>query len=171
MTETLDLSRAIVNTQVRVDLSGSRRKFCCFVHTREARSTPRTNATRILRQHAIGSSSRGYRGNRSFIRTRRLLGDTGGSLKTAQAVLGHSDLQATLNTYTQAIPDSQRTAAERVAGFCSQMFATPLGANSGRTHKLMKLQLLRGKSGEPGRTRTCNPLIKSPPTNDAAKRR
>jgi integrase len=45
-----------------------------------------------------------------------LLGDTGGSLKTAQALLGHSDLETTLNTYTHAIPDSQRTAVERVAG-------------------------------------------------------
>jgi hypothetical protein len=27
--------------------------------------------------------------------------------------------------------------------------------------KLMSVNLLRGKSGEPGRTRTCNPLIKS----------
>jgi integrase len=45
-----------------------------------------------------------------------LLGDTGGSLKTAQALLGHSDLETTLNTYTHAVPDSQRTAVERVAG-------------------------------------------------------
>ena len=45
-----------------------------------------------------------------------LLGDTGGSLKTAQALLGHSDLETTLNLYTHAIPDSQRTAVERVAG-------------------------------------------------------
>lgn len=45
-----------------------------------------------------------------------LLGDTGGSLKTAQALLGHSDLETTLNTYTHAVPDSQRIAVERVAG-------------------------------------------------------
>lgn len=45
-----------------------------------------------------------------------LLGDTGGSLKTAQALLGHSDLETTLNTYTHAVPDSQRSAVERVAG-------------------------------------------------------
>ena len=45
-----------------------------------------------------------------------LLGDVGGSLKTAQALLGHSDLETTLNTYTHAIPASQRTAVERVAG-------------------------------------------------------
>ena len=37
-----------------------------------------------------------------------LLGDVGGSRKTAQALLGPSDLETTFNTYTHAIPDSQR---------------------------------------------------------------
>jgi site-specific recombinase XerD len=45
-----------------------------------------------------------------------LLGEVGESLKTAQAILGHSDLETTLNTYMQGIPDSQRRAVERVAG-------------------------------------------------------
>ena len=45
-----------------------------------------------------------------------LLGDVGGSPKTAQSLLGHSDLETTFNTYTHAIPDSQRNAVERVAG-------------------------------------------------------
>ncbi len=45
-----------------------------------------------------------------------LLGDVGGSLKTAQALLGHSGLETTLNIYTHAIPDSQREAVERVSG-------------------------------------------------------
>jgi len=45
-----------------------------------------------------------------------LLGDVGGSPKTAQSLLGHSDLETTFNTYTHAIPDSQRSAVERVAG-------------------------------------------------------
>ena len=44
-----------------------------------------------------------------------LLHDTGQSLKTAQALLGHSDLETTLGVYTHAIPDSQRKAVERVA--------------------------------------------------------
>jgi integrase len=44
-----------------------------------------------------------------------LLGEVGESLKTAQAILGHSDLETTLNTYMHAIPDSQRRAVERVA--------------------------------------------------------
>ena len=33
----------------------------------------------------------------------------------------------------------------------------------------MSVNLLGGKSGEPGRTRTCNPLIKSSLTDDVAK--
>ncbi|MCI0724359.1 MAG: site-specific integrase [Acidobacteria bacterium] len=44
-----------------------------------------------------------------------LLGEVGESLKTAQAILGHSDLETTLNIYTHAIPDSQRRAVEKVA--------------------------------------------------------
>ena len=45
-----------------------------------------------------------------------LLGEVGESIKTAQAILGHSDIETTLNTYMHAIPDSQRRAVERVAG-------------------------------------------------------
>jgi integrase len=44
-----------------------------------------------------------------------LLSETGQSLKTAQAILGHSDLETTLNVYTHAIPESQRRAIEKVA--------------------------------------------------------
>ena len=54
-----------------------------------------------------------------------LLSEAGESLKTAQAILGHSDLETTLNVYTHAIPESQRRAVERVAGDfvpkCSQV--------------------------------------------------
>jgi integrase len=45
-----------------------------------------------------------------------LLHETGESLKTAQSLLGHSDLETTLAVYTHVIPDSQRRAVERVAG-------------------------------------------------------
>ena len=45
-----------------------------------------------------------------------LLSDTGESLKTAQDLLGHSDLETTLTVYTHPIPDSQKRAVERVAG-------------------------------------------------------
>jgi integrase len=44
-----------------------------------------------------------------------LLGEVGESLKTAQAILGHSDLETTLNTYMHAIPEAQRRAVEKVA--------------------------------------------------------
>jgi integrase len=39
-----------------------------------------------------------------------LPGEVGESLRTAQALLGHSDLETTLNVYTHAIPESQRRA-------------------------------------------------------------
>jgi integrase len=45
-----------------------------------------------------------------------LLHANGESLKTAQALLGHSDLETTLNVYTHTVSDSQRDAVERVAG-------------------------------------------------------
>ncbi len=45
-----------------------------------------------------------------------LLAEVGGSIKTAQTILGHSDLETTLNIYMHALPDSQRRAVERVAG-------------------------------------------------------
>jgi integrase len=44
-----------------------------------------------------------------------LLGEVSESLKTAQALLGHSDLETTLNVYTHAIPESQRRAVDKVA--------------------------------------------------------
>jgi integrase len=44
------------------------------------------------------------------------LAESGESLKTAQALLGHSDLETTLNTYMHVIPDSQRRAVDRVSG-------------------------------------------------------
>ena len=44
-----------------------------------------------------------------------LLGEVGESIRTAQALLGHSDLETTLNVYTHAIPESQRRAVDKVA--------------------------------------------------------
>jgi len=43
------------------------------------------------------------------------LGEVGGSLRTAQALLGHSDIETTLNVYTHAIPEAQRRAVDKVA--------------------------------------------------------
>jgi len=45
-----------------------------------------------------------------------LLSETGESLRTAQAILGHSDIETTLNVYTHAIPESQRRAVDKIAG-------------------------------------------------------
>ena len=44
-----------------------------------------------------------------------LLSEAVESIKTAQAVLGHSDLKTTLNIYTHAVSESERRAVERVA--------------------------------------------------------
>jgi integrase len=56
-----------------------------------------------------------------------LLHDADASLKTAQALLGHSDLETTLGVYTHAVPDSQKRAVERVAGFWTWLDPTPNG--------------------------------------------
>jgi len=57
-----------------------------------------------------------------------LLAEVGESIKTAQSLLGHSDLGTTLNTYAHAIPDSQRRAVERVARV---LFSDVLKLNDG----------------------------------------
>jgi integrase len=36
-------------------------------------------------------------------------------MRTAHSLLGHSDLETTLNVYTHAIPDAQRRAVDKVA--------------------------------------------------------
>ena len=41
-----------------------------------------------------------------------MLSEVGGSLKTAQALLDHTHLETTLNTYMHAVPDSQRLAVD-----------------------------------------------------------
>ena len=43
------------------------------------------------------------------------LAESGESLRTAQAILGHSDLETTLNVYTHAIPEAQKRAVDKVA--------------------------------------------------------
>ena len=74
-----------------------------------------------------------------------LLHANGESLKTAQALLGHSDLETTLNTYTHTVSDSQRKAVERVAGVLfSDVLSSEAGSDSARTAKLMEENLFRG---------------------------
>ena len=62
------------------------------------------------------------------------LAESGESLKTAQALLGHSDLETTLNTYMHVIPDSQRRAVDRVADalFSDVLKLEPDANESGR---------------------------------------
>ncbi len=43
-----------------------------------------------------------------------LMHELGESIKTAQALLGHSSLQTTLEVYTHAVPETQRAAVERL---------------------------------------------------------
>jgi integrase len=67
-----------------------------------------------------------------------LLHANGESLMTAQALLGHSDLETTLNVYTHTVSDSQRDAVERVAGVLfSDVLSSAAAAASARTVKLM----------------------------------
>jgi integrase len=62
-----------------------------------------------------------------------LLAEVGESIKTAQSLLGHSDLGTTLNTYAHAIPDSQRRAVERVEGVLfSDVLKSDDGAKTGQ---------------------------------------
>ena len=55
------------------------------------------------------------KGRNAFRRTEKGYGGHGQCLVTAQSLLGHSDLETTLNVYTHALPASQRRAVERVS--------------------------------------------------------
>jgi integrase len=81
------------------------------------------------------------------------LAESGESLKTAQALLGHSDLETTLNTYMHVIPDSQRRAVDRVAGvlFSDVLKLDPDSNEPGGINYRGYCQLRR-ISGEPRRT-------------------
>jgi integrase len=62
-----------------------------------------------------------------------LLGEVGESLRTAQAILGHSDLKTTLNVYTHAIPESQKRAVGKVAGLLFPLaFPSPAATEIGK---------------------------------------
>jgi integrase len=62
-----------------------------------------------------------------------LLHANGETLKTAQALLGHSDLETTLTVYTHTVSDSQRNAVERVAGILFNGDLDSVGLNSAST--------------------------------------
>ena len=62
-----------------------------------------------------------------------LLGEVGESLRTAQAILGHSDLKTTLNVYTHAIPESQKRAVGKVADLVFPlMFPSSVATENGQ---------------------------------------
>jgi integrase len=83
-----------------------------------------------------------FRGRDSRHTHATLLTEVGESIKTAQALLGHSDLGTTLNTYGHVIPDSQRRAVERVAEVLfSNVLETEENAQSGKTNCLQKQDL------------------------------
>ena len=80
-----------------------------------------------------------------------LLHANGETLKTAQALLGHSDLETTLNVYIHTVSDSQkercRASGENPVerGFGLSWTQLCCGGNAGRTAKLMRNRMLRRK--------------------------
>jgi len=62
-----------------------------------------------------------------------LLSDLGESIRTTQALLGHSDLATTLSVYTHAIPESQRHAVAKLEGVLFPS-VPQFAAASGLTH-------------------------------------
>ena len=66
-----------------------------------------------------------------------LLAEVGESIKTAQALLGHSDLETTLSTYAHAIPVSQRRAVKTVAVAAGRpLTALAVGRGAGGVHQV-----------------------------------
>ncbi|MGO9841613.1 MAG: tyrosine-type recombinase/integrase [Candidatus Acidiferrales bacterium] len=66
-----------------------------------------------------------------------LLTEAGESIKTAQSLLVHSDLETTLNTYSHVLPDSQRRALERVSEVLfSNVLKLDDGAKNRRINRL-----------------------------------
>jgi integrase len=97
-------------------LTGADAGALIFTCRNETSRNPKTLLRRAL-QPACRTLGLPVTGWHSFRHTHAtLLGEAGESLSTTQANLGHSDLKTTLNVHTHAIPDSQRRAADKVAG-------------------------------------------------------
>jgi integrase len=83
----------------------------------------RGEALRFAREYSEAGDSSGLRpsehprvGWHTFRHTHAtLLHELGESVKTAQAILGHSDIGTTLQIYTQAVPETMSKAEERLA--------------------------------------------------------
>ncbi|HWO35826.1 MAG TPA: tyrosine-type recombinase/integrase [Candidatus Acidoferrum sp.] len=97
-------------------LAGTDQEILVFTCRDGAPLNPKNLLRRVL-QPACRELGLPLVGWNSFRHTHAtLLGEVGESLRTAQAILGHSDLKTTLNVYTHATPESQKRAVEKVAG-------------------------------------------------------
>ena len=97
-------------------LAGTDQEILVFTCRNGAPLNPKNLLRRVLQPagRELGLPLVGWHSFRHTHAT--LLGEVGESLRTAQAILGHSDLKTTLNVYTHAIPESQKRAVEKVAG-------------------------------------------------------
>lgn len=97
-------------------LTGADAENLVFASRNGTPLNPKNLLRRVLHPtcHKLGLPVVSWHGFRHTHAT--LLGEVGESLRTAQAILGHSDLKTTLNIYTHAIPESQKRAVAKVAG-------------------------------------------------------
>ena len=97
-------------------LAGTDQEILVFTCRNGAPLNPKNLLRRVLQPagRELGLPLVGWHSFRHTHAT--LLGEVGESLRTAQAILGHSDLKTTLNVYTHAIPESQKHAVEKAAG-------------------------------------------------------
>jgi integrase len=112
------MSRPVRETSLaqRSVLTGADAGALIFARRNDTPRNPR-NLLRQASQFACRKLGLPGIGCHSFRHTHvTLLGEVEESLRTTQATRGHSDLKTTLNVYTHAIPDSQRRAADKVAG-------------------------------------------------------
>jgi integrase len=90
----------------------------------------------------------------------RLLIQQGASLAYVKDQMGHSSIQITVDTYGHLIPGADVAWVRLDEPTSPQLSATP--AQPEEKPDLQDDAELIEMIGEPGRTRTCNPLIKRP---------
>ncbi len=89
------------------------------------------------------------------------LSESGATIRAAQDILGQSDMETTLRVYTHSVPDSKRRAVANVAALLFPSVPPQGRPLRGSRSYVVEKKEETGNFGEPGRTRTCNPLIKS----------
>src|SRR6058998_177523 len=89
------------------------------------------------------------------------LSESGATIRAAQDLLGQSDMETTLRVYTHSVPDSKRRAKATVAALLFPSVPPQGRPLRGSRSYVVEKKEETGNFGEPGRTRTCNPLIKS----------